>query len=106
MCPTIKCTCQNQDNFACKIFSYKILDLKKIEERTQGTKKAQNKFLSLEDNVDAPFTGMTVGAMSEKPKVGQATIKSFKAYIRGKILPLTDMDGNGLRLTVMWFLIS
>ena len=42
-----------------KIFNYKILDFKKLKKALKRTKKAENKFLSLQVTVDAPFTGMS-----------------------------------------------
>ena len=44
---------------------------------------------------------MAVGAKSKNPKVGQATTNILKSISRGKILSLTDLHGNGLRLKVM-----
>ena len=44
---------------------------------------------------------MAVGAKSKNKKVGQAATKVLKSISRGKILSLTDLDGNGLRLNVM-----
>ena len=53
-------------------------------------------------NVAAPFIGMAVSAKTKNPKVGQATTNILKSISGGKILNLTDIHGNGLRLKVMW----
>ena len=45
---------------------------------------------------------MAVSAKSKKPKVGQATINILKSLSGGKILNLTDLHGNGLRLKAVW----
>ena len=44
---------------------------------------------------------MAVSAKTKNPKVGQATTNILKSISGGKILSLTDMHGNGLRLKVM-----
>ena len=44
---------------------------------------------------------MAVSAKTKNPKVGQATAKILKSMSGGKILSLTDLHGNGLRLKVM-----
>ena len=51
-------------------------------------------------NGAAPFIGMAVGA-KKNLKGGQATTNILKPISRGRILSLTDMYGNGLRLHVM-----
>ena len=44
---------------------------------------------------------MAVGAKSKNKQVGVATTNILKSLTGGKILSLTDMHGNGLRLKVM-----
>ena len=44
---------------------------------------------------------MAVSAKTENPKSGQATADILEAIAGGKILSLTDMHGNGLRLKVL-----
>ena len=44
---------------------------------------------------------MAVSAKTKNPKIGQATTSILKSISGGKILSLTDMHGNGLRLEVM-----
>ena len=71
--------------------------MKKIFE---GSQTAWNKFLKPAVNVAAPFNGMAVIAETNNPKVEQATTKILKSISGGKILSLTDMHGNGLRIKV------
>ena len=52
-------------------------------------------------NVAAPFIGKAVSAKTKNPKVGQVNPNILKSISGGKILCLTDMHGNGLRLKVM-----
>ena len=49
----------------------------------------------------APVIGMAVGAKTENPQKAKATTNIIKSISGGKILSLTDMYGNGLRLRVM-----
>ena len=49
----------------------------------------------------APFIGMAAGAKTENLKVAAATTNILKSISDGKILSLTDLHGNGLRLKVM-----
>ena len=72
--------------------------MKKI---VKGSQTAWNKFLKPADNVAAPFIGMAVSAKTKNPKVGQATTNILKSISGGKILSLTDMHGNCLRLKVL-----
>ena len=44
---------------------------------------------------------MAVGAKGKNPQFGQATTNILKDMSIGKILPLTDIYRNGLRLNVM-----
>ena len=52
-------------------------------------------------NMAAPFIGMAVSAKTKNPKVGQATTNTLKSISEGKILSLTDLHGNGLRIKVL-----
>ena len=44
---------------------------------------------------------MAVSAKTKNPKIGQATTNILKSISGGKILSLTDIHGNDLRLKVM-----
>ena len=73
----------------------------KLQKILRGTQTAWNKFLKPAINATAPFIGMAVSAKTKNPKVGAATTNILKSISGGKILSLTDMHGNGLRLKVM-----
>ena len=66
----------------------------------QGSEKAWNSFLKPAVNTVAPVIGMAVGAKSKNPQVGQATTLFLRSLSGSKILSLTDMYGNCLRLRV------
>ena len=67
----------------------------------KGSQTAWNKFLESAVNVAAPFIGMVVGAKTKNPKVAAATTNILKSISGGRVLSLTDMHGNGLRLKEM-----
>ena len=67
----------------------------------KGTQSAWNKFLNPVVNAAAPFVGMAVGATTINTQVAQATTKNLKSTSGGKVLSLTGVHGNGLRLRVM-----
>ena len=72
--------------------------MKKILEKSQT---AWNKFLKPALKIACPFIGMAVSAKTKIPKVGQATANILNSISGGKILSLTDLHSNGLRLRVM-----
>ena len=72
--------------------------LKSIFKRTQT---AWNKFLKPALNIASPYIGMAVSAKSKIPKISQATANILKNISGGRILSLTVMHGNGLKLKVM-----
>ena len=73
----------------------------KLQKIFRGTQTAWNKFLKPAINATAPFIGTAVSAKTKNPKVGQATTNILRSISGGKILSLTDIHGNGLRLKVM-----
>ena len=72
-------------------------------ENSKKTEKAWKKFLKAAVKGAAPFIGMAVGAITENPKVAQATGNFQKSISGGKTLSLTDQRGNELRIKIMWF---
>ena len=70
----------------------------RLQKILRGTQTAWNRFLKPAVNVAAPFIAMAVSAKTENPKIRQATTNNLKNISGGKILSLTDMDGQGLRL--------
>ena len=67
----------------------------------KGSQTAWNKFLKPALNMASPQIGMAVSAKTKNPKIGQAETSILKSINGGKILSLTDIHGNGLRLKVM-----
>ena len=50
----------------------------------------------------APLISAAVDAETKSPQSAQITNNILKSLTGGKILSLTDMHGNGLRLKVLW----
>ena len=97
-----KCICQKQINFTPREFQLEVGSIRsKLQKNSTGTQTAWNKFLKSAVNVAAPFIGMAVSAKTKNPKVGQATTSILKITSCVKLLSLTDMHCNGLRLNVV-----
>ena len=73
----------------------------KLQKIFKGTQTVWNKILKPALNMSSPYIGMAVSAKTKNPKIGQATANILKSISGGKILSLTDMHGNGLRLKVL-----
>ena len=101
-CPNPKCGCQKIITFTPHQYMLEGGSIKsKLQKIFKGTQTAWNKFLKPAINATAPFIGMAVSAKTKNPKVGAATTNILKSISGGKILSLTDIHGNGLRLKVM-----
>ena len=95
MCPNRKCSCQKQVTFTPKQFQFEGKGFKNTIRKTfKGSQKAWDKLLKPAVKTLAPFIDMAVGAESKNPQVRQATFSILKSISGGKILSLTDIDGN------------
>ena len=102
MCHNRKCKCQKQITFSPNQFQMEGVGFKNTMKKFfKGSQTAWIKFLKPAINASAPFIGMAVGAKTKNPKVAAATINILKSISGGKILSLTDIHENGLRLKVM-----
>ena len=100
--PNPRCNCQKIITFTPHQYMLEGgLIRNRLQKIFKGTKTAWNKFLKPAINATAPFIGMAVSAKTKNPKAGQATTNILKSISGGKILSLTDIHGNGLRLKVM-----
>ena len=101
-CHNPKCRCQKQITFSPNQFQLEGAGFKNTMRKLfKGSQTAWSKFLNPTINTLAPVIGMTVGAKSKNKQVGAATNNILKSLTGGKILNLTDIHGNGLRLKVM-----
>ena len=102
ICLNPKCKCQKQITFNPNQFQLEGAGFKNTMKKIfRGSQTAWNKFLKPAVKIAAPFIGMAVGAKTKNPKVAAATTNILKSISGGKILSLTDIHGNGLRLKVM-----
>ena len=72
--------------------------MKKIFEGSQTT---WSKFSKPALNIASPYIGMAVSAKTKNPQIVQATTNILKSISGGRVLNLTYMHGNGLRLKAM-----
>ena len=102
MCHNPKCNCQKQITFTPKKLQLEGGSIKsKLQKIFRGTQTAWNKVLKPAVSVAARFLGMVVSAKTRSPRIGAATTNYSKSISGGKILSLTDMHGNGLRVEVL-----
>ena len=76
------------------------------EKLFKGSQKAWGSIFKPAVNVASPLNVMAVSAKTKYPQVAQATTNNSKSISRGKVLCLTDLHGNGLRLKVMYILFQ
>ena len=101
-CPNSKCNCQKIINFTPRQYMLEGGPIKsKLQKSFEGTDSGSNIFLKPAINATAPFVGMAVKAKTKNYKIGPATTNILKRISGSKILSLTDMHGNGLRLKNM-----
>ena len=68
---------------------------------SEGQKKAWDSFIKPGLKMVTPLISAAVAAKTKNPQSAQVTSNIFKSLTGGKILSLTDMHGNGLRLKVL-----
>ena len=68
----------------------------------EGTKKAWDGFIRPGLKKATPLISAAIAAKTKNPQSAQATNNTFKSLTGGKVLSLTDMHGNGLRLKEMY----
>ena len=71
------------------------------KKRFKGSQTAWNKFLKPALKLATRFTSAGVAAKTKNPQSAQFTNTFLKSLTGGRVLNLTDMHGNGLRLKVM-----
>ena len=101
-CHNPKCKCQKQITFSPKQFQLEGGSIKsKLKSIFRGTKTAWEKFLKPALKIATPIISAGVAAKTKNPQSAQVANTILKSITGGKILSLTDMHGNGLRLKVM-----
>ena len=101
-CHNPKCKCQKQITFSPNQFQLEGAGFKNTMKKLfKGSQTTWSNLLKPTTNTLAPVIGMAVKAKSINAKVGAATTNILKSLAGGKVLSLTDMHGNGLRIKVM-----
>ena len=102
MCHNPKCKCQKQITFSPNQFQLEGGSIKnKLKSIFRGSKAAWDKFIKPGLKMATPLISAAVAAKTKNPKSAQVTNTILKSLTGGKVLSLTDMHGNGLRLKVM-----
>ena len=101
-CPNPKCGCQKIITFTPHQYMLEGSSIKsKLQKIFKGTKTAWDKFIKPGLKMATPLISAAVAAKTKNPASAQVTNAILKSLTGGKILSLTDMHGNGLRLKVM-----
>ena len=101
-CPNPKCGCQKIITFTPHQYMLEGGSIKsKLQKIFRGTKKAWDSFIKPGLKMATPLISATVAAKTKNPRSAQVTNSILKPLTGGKVLSLTDLHGNGLRLKVM-----
>ena len=102
MCHNLKCDCQKQITFSPNQFQLEGAGFKNtMKNLFKGSQAAWNKFLKPGLKMATPLISEAIAAKTKSPQSAQTTNSVLKSLTGGKLLSLTDMHGNGLRLKVM-----
>ena len=100
-CHNQKCKCQKQITFSPKQFQLEGGGFKNTKKKIfKGSQTAWNKFLKPALKIATPNISAGVAARTKEPQSAQTTNNVLKSITGGKILSLTDMHGDCLRLKV------
>ena len=101
-CPNPKCGCQKIITFTPNQYMLERGSIKnKLQKIFRGTIKAWDSFIKPGLKVATPLISAAIAAKTKNPQLAQVTNSILKSLTGGKILSLTDIHGNGLRLKVM-----
>ena len=73
----------------------------KLKKFLRGTKKTWDGFIRPGLKVATPIISAAIAAKTKNPQSIQITNNILNSLTGGKLLSLTDMHGNGLRLKIM-----
>ena len=98
----IKCKCQKPVTVTLTLFPLDSSGFEnKVKNTFKGTQKAWDKFMKPGLNTTSRPISAAVGSKTENHHLAKTASIILKAISAGKVLSLTDMLGNGLRLRVM-----
>ena len=100
--PNLKCGCQKIITFTPHQYMLEGGSIKsRLQKIFRGTKKAWDSFIKPGLKMATPLISAAVAPKTKNSQSAQVTNSILKMLTGGKILNLTDMHGNGLRLKVM-----
>ena len=100
LCHNPKCKCQKQITFTQRQFQLEGSGFKYYE-KIEGTEKVWTIFIKPGLKIATPIISAGVAAKTKSPQSAQITSNILESLTDGKVLSLTDLHGNGLRLKVM-----
>ena len=101
-CPNPKCGCQKIITFTPHQYMLEGGSIKsRLQKIFKGTQSMWNKFIKPGLKMATPLISAAVAAKTKNPQSAQVKNSILKSLTGGKILSLTNMHGNGLRLKVM-----
>ena len=101
-CPNPKCGCQKIIIFTPHQYMLEGGAIKgKLQKIFRGTGKACDSFIKPGLKMATPLMSAAVAAKTKNPQSAQTTNNILISLTGGRILSLTDLHGNGLRLKVM-----
>ena len=102
MCHNPKRRCQKQITFTSHQYMLEGGSIKsKLQKIFEGMQTACKKFLKPVSKMATPLISAAIATKTKNPQSAQIASNILKSLTGGKILSLTDMHGNGLRLKVM-----
>ena len=102
MCHNVKCKCQKMITLSPNQFQLEGGSIKsKLQKLFKGTQTAWKKFIKPGLKMATPLISAAVAAKAKNPQSAQVANSILKSLTAGKVLNLTDMHGNRLRLKVM-----
>ena len=100
--PNPKCGCQKSSTFTPHQYMLEGGSIKnKLQKTFRGTKKAWYSFIKPGLKMATRLISAAVAAKTKNHQSAQVTNSILKSLNGGRVLNLTDMQGNGLRLKVM-----
>ena len=101
-CHNPKCKCQKHIAFSPNQFQLEDAGCKNTMKKIfKGSQTAWNKFLKPALKIATPIISADVAMKTKKNQSAQVTSNILKSLTRGKIVSLTDLHGNELRLKVL-----
>ena len=101
-CPNPKCGCQKIITFTPHQYMFEGGSIKsKLQKLFKGTKKSWDRYMKPGLKLASPLISAAVAAKTKNAQSAQVTNSILKSLTGGKILSLTNTQGNGLGFKVM-----